>query len=258
MSGVPVQVPSLPNVTPTSGDSIPVWDTETGIQGRTTIAALNALWAQLAATNTFTASQIIQGNLSLQVYDAGLGGVGRSIVIDRSSNASEPAPGAATFRTPGGSAFSIYVDDGGLLRIRSGGGPTSAQVAAGTVVGSQSSPLDAKDEIGEAASLEVVLGAIFEGAAAVRAFQYKSPVWEGETGELVTGERPYSGEVFEGVILDYAPRYGMDRDETHPQGKSLNTITITGDLLRAVDWLVQRNADLESRLLALEGGASGG
>jgi hypothetical protein len=42
------------------------------------------------------------------------------------------------------------------------------------------------------------------------------------------------------VIVDYAPRYGMDRDPAHPAGKSLNLINVVGDLLRAVAWLIER------------------
>jgi len=61
-----------------------------------------------------------------------------------------------------------------------------------------------------------------------------------------------NGEYFEGVIVEYAPRYGMDMDATHEAGRSLNNVTVIGDLLRAVDFLVAQNAELQGRLTALE------
>ena len=67
-------------------------------------------------------------------------------------------------------------------------------------------------------------------------------------GNPVEGPRPYGGEEFSGVVVDYAARYGMDRDAAHPAGKSLNTINSTGDLLIAVNYLAGRVADLEARL----------
>ena len=70
-------------------------------------------------------------------------------------------------------------------------------------------------------------------AAAVRRFTYKNG--------------SFGGEEFSGLVVDYAPRYGMDRDADHPAGKSLNVVTAIGDLMIAVDYLAGRVAALEAR-----------
>lgn len=75
------------------------------------------------------------------------------------------------------------------------------------------------------------------GLWAVRGFTYKSGAFQGAR--------------FEGVVVDYAPAYGMDRDTEHPAGKSLNEVNILGDLLRAVAYLTERVTALETELAAL-------
>lgn len=83
------------------------------------------------------------------------------------------------------------------------------------------------------ARLTEVAGRVRLGAEAVRRFVYRSGA--------------FGGEEFEGVVTDLAPAYGMDRDEEQPAGKSLNEIQILGDLLRMVDSLAQRVAELEKK-----------
>lgn len=256
MSGVPITVNALPVVTLTANDAIPVWDTESGIQGRvaysTLLGLLGALYASLGA-NTFTGAQTIAaGDLALSALDNGTG-EGRRVLVERNNNATTAAPGVLVMRTASGSFRWLYWDNSGIVRIHSTS-VTSGEIANGTVVGSQTSSLDAKDVLEGGATIEEVLAAIAEGAAAVRKFVYKAPleaVYDDNgnaTGEYVEGVRPYGGEEFEGLIVDYAPRYGMDRDPTHPAGKSLNSSTVTGDLLRAVDHLAGRVVLLEERL----------
>ena len=75
--------------------------------------------------------------------------------------------------------------------------------------------------------IDDVLTAVQAGADAVRRFTYKSGA--------------FNGEEFSGVVTDYAPRYGMDRDVEHPAGKSLNILTVIGDLLLAVANLTERS-----------------
>ena len=81
-------------------------------------------------------------------------------------------------------------------------------------------------------SADAILTHIQAGAAAVRRFVYKS--------------NAYNGEEFSGLIVDYAARYGMDRDDEHPAGKSLNVINAIGDLMIAVTDLAGRVAALEA------------
>lgn len=243
MSGVPITVNAMPAVTPTGGDSVPVWDTESGIQGRVTLNNLGAIFALLTGA-TFV------GALMVSAGDSGAGAA-PPVRVYNNTNAITPAPGAINLVRADGQNASVYTTNDGLLRIANVFNITNANMAGGTVVGSQSSNLAEKDVLAGLSPIEDVLAAVAAGAAAVRRFVYKAPL-NGDTGER-EGERPYGGEVFEGVIIDYAERYGMDRDEAHPEGRSLNTINATGDLLRAVAWLVEENAALTARVAALEG-----
>ena len=256
MSGIPITVAALPVVTPTGGDSIPVWDTETGIQGRITVTGLLGMlddtFATLAGGNTFLGIQTFDSNIVgfaavLGPKAAGAGQRGANLFIG--INSTDLAPGTVTFQSSSGSGGTnvfTWADDAGVLRIKrgfSGDWPTGAnRNTDGVAVGAQTSSLSAKDVLEALTPIDQVLAWVAEGAEAVKRFTYKS------------GQNDF--EEYEGVIVDYAGRYGTDRDEDHPNGKSLNTINATGDLLRAVAWLVGQNDELRARVLALEEGAA--
>jgi len=252
MSGVPITVNALPAVNPTGPDSIPVWDFESGLQGRVTfanlIAFLDDTFPILAGANTFLGIQTFDSTIvgyviALNPRAAGAGQRGSNILLG--INTTDGAPGTLVYQTSsgsGGTSAYTWSDDSGVLRIKrgfSGDWPTGAnRNTDGVAVGTQTSSLDAKDVLEELTPIDQVLAFVAAGAEAVRRFTYKS------------GQSNF--EEFEGVIVDYAGRYGTDRDEEHPHGKSLNTVNATGDLLRAVDWLVSENAKLQGRLTALE------
>jgi hypothetical protein len=248
----------MPLVTLDGTDQIAVWDTASGTQGRQTINQLITLmagtFATLAGGNTFSGSQVMTGTLGVQAAmsayawtqadrAAGAGQRGAYIFLGRNSDDSTPGTIQLTCSAgSGGTLVYVWSDDSGNLRIKRGFSadwPTGAnRNTDGVVVGTQTSSLDTKDVIEELSPIEDVLGWVAEGAAAVRRFTYK--------------DGTNNGEEFEGVVVDYAGRYGSDVDETHPNGKSLNTINAIGDLLRAVDYLTQQNAALMVRLEALE------
>lgn len=154
--------------------------------------------------------------------------IGGRVLIGRNNNASTPAAGHLRIVNLSAAAYRIWPDAAGNLRIWTGD-PINSADTSGTVVGAQTSSLDAKRIVGEVATIDEVLERIADGADAVRAFVYRSGA--------------FNGERFEGVVVDQAPAYGMDRDEAHPAGKSLNEINILGDLLRAVAWLVEKSRD---------------
>jgi hypothetical protein len=260
MSGVPITITALPTVTPATADTLPVWDQDVGITGKFAISALGAIYAVLNGTNSFAGTQTIaSGELMLSALD-NAAGEGRRVVLSQNTNATTPAPGVLVMRPAAAGFRWLYSDNSGILRIHNTA-VISTEILNGAVVGAQTSALDAKDVIEGVTPIEEVLAAVAEGAEGVRRFQYKAAqeaVYDDNgnaTGEFVDGTRPYNGEAFEGVIVDYAPRYGMDRDGAHPAGKSLNSITVTGDMLRAVAWLVAENDALRARVLALEEGA---
>ena len=235
---------------PGSGDYMWVVDASAGSTDKDRKVDMG-LFPQLAATNTFTANQTInkaaptftlqgsgQSLIALAAVDNGAD-LGPLVSVDRNSNASTPAAGHIRMRDKGGQFYSVWPDDFGVLRIHTSG-PTSANDTSGTVVGTQTSSLDSKHLFAGMTSIEDVLAAVQQGAEAVRRFTYKNGA--------------YNGEEFEGVVVDYAPRYGMDCDDEHEAGKSLNLINAVGDLLRAVAWLVEKEkarAEIDAQIGAL-------
>lgn len=183
--------------------------------------------------NTFTAVQTITpatpGCLVIGSFDNGSGG-GPRIEINRNTNAGTPAAGCIRLIESDGDDKYVWADAAGNLRIYANV-PTNANDTAGTVVGAQTSMAEAKHIYAELSPLDEVLRRIADGADAVRTFAYRSGA--------------FNRQRFEGVVTDYAPDYGMDRDAEHPAGKSLNEIQIAGDLLRAVAYLARRVAELE-------------
>lgn len=177
--------------------------------------------------------QLYTSAISFNGRDMGVGAAGCNVWIGNNSNATQGGAGFVSLFNLAGSNQRIWVDGSGVLRINSAD-PTYANDTAGTVVGTQTSSLDSKDVIGDPDSIDNVLAAVAAGAAAVRRFTYRSGA--------------FNGEEFSGVVVDYAPRYGMDCDEEHPAGKSLNVVTVIGDLLLAVANLADRVAALEARL----------
>lgn len=168
----------------------------------------------------------------LSTFDNG-SNTGPSMFIGRNSNASTPAAGSFRLSQHSGTSRYFWLDNSGLFRVHTGG-PTNATDTAGTVVGDQTSALAAKDVLPSVATIAEIWDRIRTGAEAVRRFTYKSGA--------------YNNQEFEGVVIDYAPEYGKDKDSEDPEypaGKALNEVTIIGDLLRAV-------ADLAARVAALE------
>lgn len=152
---------------------------------------------------------------------------GSVMIIGHNNNASTPAPG--TFLVTGANAtnYSIYPDNSGVWRTITGL-PTNATFATGTVVGAQTSHAKMKDVLGEPISDSEALQMIVAAAELVRRFVYKNGA--------------YGGEEFSGLVLDgdELHRYGMDADADHKAGKSLNVISVIGDLCLALRELAGR------------------
>jgi hypothetical protein len=173
-----------------------------------------------------------ESEIQLSPWDNG-SGPGSHLSLRRNSNGATPAAGFVELSELDGTLQRIWPDNSGNLRIYNAD-PTNANDTSGTVVGTQTSMAAAKYLYSELSTIEDVLHRIADGAAAVRSFVYR--------------RGSYNRQRFEGVITDYAPDYGMDRDEEHPAGKSLNEIQIMGDLLRAVEHLTRRVRQLEQLL----------
>lgn len=142
--------------------------------------------------------------------------------IGYNTYASNPRAGWIRLTRRDGVGGDIWVDASGNLRI--GAGSTSASDTGGTVVGTQTSSLDSKIILGPSATPDAAIEHVLQAArTALHQFRYKSGA--------------FNDEVFQGIITDYAPRYGMDRDAAHPAGKSLNVIQLFNDLILSVEYL---------------------
>lgn len=225
-------------------DVLPIYDTSTTTDKKITRANLvgsllltiNAAagdsqrWQYSGTTRARIEQQSNVSQFVLEDFD-NTSSYGTRIICGRNSNALTPAAGHLRLVNLGGTAYRIWPDTSGNVRIGTSD-PTNANDTSGTVVGTQTSSLDAKNITGDPLPAVDILAAVQAGAEAVRRWTYRNGA--------------YNGEEFSGVVVDYAPRYGMDRDAEHPAGKSLNVATVIGDLLLAVANLAERVAALEA------------
>lgn len=188
---------------------------------------------------TLRANMRIRANasfLNMISFDNG-SAEGCEVYAGRNSNGSTPAPGVFSSVEADGTFCYLYADNSDVWRTLTTT-VTNANFAGGTIVGTQTSMAEAKFISDDLSTLAEVMERIRTGAAAVRRFAYRNG--------------RYGGETFEGVVTDYAPDYGMDKNEQHPQGQSLNEITIPGDLLRFASWAIEQIETLTRRVSELE------
>lgn len=166
---------------------------------------------------------------------------GGRIFIGRNNNASTPAPGSFSMQDSTGTSRTIWSDDSGNLRISNLAGVTAAQKSSGTVVGTQTSSRKFKDLHGRVDSDEPVRALqriVRTATSAIHNFTYKSG--------------SFGGQLFRGIVIEDAPWYGMDKDDEHPLGKSLNEIDLLGDLTMSVAKLYQLHVNQSQRISELE------
>jgi hypothetical protein len=188
-----------------------------------TIAANGISVANFTDNNFFGAPQ-----LSVTTGAFGTGSVtGCGVVIGRNTSGNG-APGVLQLVDKSGGGSLFWADTGGLLRT--GSAPTEAVGdTTGTVVGTQTSSLDAKTVRGRVTDLYELLDEVLR--VPLFRFTYKNG--------------SFNGEEFLGLITDHSPTFGMDVDEAHPAGKSLNVVTAIGHLIASVQVLHARLAALE-------------
>jgi hypothetical protein len=201
--------------------------------------------AQSVDIGAFALNGTSAGQLGIACGDHGASN-GGFLSLARNTNATTPAGGHIRFTDRGGTTYYVHADDAGVLRIGTTN-PTSATDTTNTVVGTQSS-LSVKDILGEA-SIEDALAGIADGAAGVRRYQYKEVKAEDKKIKAV---RPFNGEEFSGIVVDFAPRYGQDKSKENPHGSVLNISTAIGDLMLVSNWAVQKLNNHEDRIAKLE------
>jgi len=202
------------NVTSPSGSSVPILNINYAASRR------------ISVVETATSSSV-----QLDSADLGNGAVGPYIRILGNTNATQSSSGSLILDDRAGSPRSLWIDAANNLRTHSTSPTNFATDTSGTVVGTQTSSLDSKNVLGEFTDYDAALQSIVN--APLYDFTYKSGA--------------FNGERFTGVITDYAPLFGMDRDEAHPAGKSLNEVTAHGYTMAAIKALAKRIEQLEAR-----------
>ena len=183
--------------------------------------------------NTLRARISILSNdtlLSLPSFNNG-SSFGCRFYLGRNSNGSTPSGGIILMEASNGTFYPLFFDTSGNLRTDTAGNVQPTSVTSGTVVGTQSSSLDSKDVLEEFTDYDGALAAIL--AAPLYDFTYKNG--------------RFGGQKFTGIITDYSPTFGMDRDDAHPAGKSLNEVTAFGYTAAAFKALTRRIEELERR-----------
>lgn len=204
--------------TANDNSAAPTYDMTVGITGGVT---MNPAAGTGALTLTTPASQTA-AMLTISSADNG-SSYGPFIYIGRNTNGSTPATGFIQATNRAGTSYNLWPDASGNLRIGTTT-PTNAQDSSGTVVGTQTSSLDSKIILGPSTTPDAAIEHVLQAArTALHQFRYKSGA--------------FNDEIFQGIVTDYAPRYGMDRDATHPAGKSLNVIQLFNDLILSVEYL---------------------
>lgn len=182
-------------------------------------------------TQTATDTLLINNDISVELpsENTGTGTTGPQLRIGRNSNASASA-GSLRYTNIGGTDYYLWPDTAGLYRIFTAA-PTNGTDTSGTVVGDQTSHVDAKILLGEHDSGSVSLARIKQAATSLRKFTYK--------------DGRYNGEQFSGLILGdefTTSYYGKDG------GRVLNEINAFGDVFAALAYLSKRVEELEKQL----------
>lgn len=190
-------------------------------------------WSYNATRRSYIVATSTSSNLALDFGDFGSLVAGPSVIIGGNNNATNACSGTLNIYDRAGTARYLWPDQSGIWRTYTAA-PTNFTTDTGssTIVGSQSSSLDSKDVIGEFTDYDGALAEILN--APLYDFTYKSGA--------------FNGEKFTGIITDYSPAFGMDRDDAHPAGKSLNPITSHGYEMAAIKALYQRLVSLEERI----------
>ncbi len=201
-----------------------------------TIGSLGVSISPPASTSALSLTTPANQNVGMIVISAADCGAnyGPHINIGRNSNGSTPASGFVYLINRGNTGYAIWPDASGNLRIGTLA-PSSGNDTSGVVCGTQTSSLDTKNVVSEFTDYDEALGAII--ATPLYNFTYKSGA--------------FNSEQFTGIITDYSPVFGMDRDDKHQGGKSLNEVTAHGYEMAAIKALNKRIESQHVEILSL-------
>lgn len=215
----------------------------TNITGTIPDARLSSNIPLKSAQNSFAAVQTIAGTsidiggISLQISDAAVGGIfGPTLAIGR--NTAGICGTLSLMRSNGSNFAYIWPDNTYPNAIwRSGTPPTtsSGPTGSGEVIGAQTSTLDQKHILGDGPKPEDALATLLR--TPIVRFMYK--------------DRRYCETIFNGIVTDWSPEFGMDPSDEHPCGRSFSAVSAFGYTVQAIKALEARIAVLEQALGAV-------
>jgi len=173
--------------------------------------------------------------LDIGSADLGNGAAGQVITVGRNTNATATGAASINLLRKDATAGYIWQDNTGLVRINTAA-PTNANDAAGTIVGTQSSSLASKNVLGEYTDNALALSTIL--STPLYNFTYKS-------GAM-------NNQQFTGIITDYSPTFGMDKNDLFPNGKSFNPVTSFGYTVGAIKQLSSKLTLLENGTISIK------
>ena len=172
--------------------------------------------------------------LEIGSSDLGDGLAGPVITLGRNTNGTNTGAGSINFQSKAGTAGYVWQDNAGNLRINTAA-PSNANDTAGTVVGTQTSTRDTKQDIQEYTDYAGALQAVIN--APLRTFKYiKEVEGYGPSSPLA---KNHIGFIADEVSGDFM------------QGNSIDQVSVNGLLMASVKALNERMNEIASQSLAM-------
>jgi len=168
--------------------------------------------------------------------DLGDGAAGLVLTLGRNTNATNTGAGSINFQQKGGTAGYVWQDAAGDMRINTAA-PTNANDTAGTVIGTQTSVRDTKQDIEEYLDTKDALQKITE--VPLKTFRYIKEV------EGLGEEHPLT-KTYLGFIAD-------EVDPLFMRGRSIDQVSVNGLLIASIQELNKEVEELKLRELGIEG-----
>lgn len=171
--------------------------------------------------------------LALSAADCGAG-YGPHISISRNSNASTPSAGWLQVVSRSNTAYSLWVDNSGNVRVGTST-PTNANDGSGTVVGAQTSYIELKEDVTPWNDTQAALDAVL----ACKLFGYRFKADE--------SRRQYHGI----VITDEDRGAWFSENDADNQTPALNERNLFGHLIAAIQAQQAQIEELKAKVEAL-------
>ena len=190
-------------------------------------------------TSTFVIAD--GGNVDITSADLGNGSAGRIFTLGRNNNGTATGAGSINFQSKAGTAGYVWQDNAGNLRINTAA-PSNANDTAGTVVGTQTSTRETKQDIQDYTDYTAALMMVTN--APLHTFRYIKDVQGYGDNSALAKQR--IGFIADEVATDFM------------WGNAIDQVSINGILMASVKALNSKITDLQSQVTALQGAQTQG